>query len=120
MAYLFISIDSGEHLCCEEKVWIDAFEAAKADGWKPDGTMYDIYYDMDEELDLIEDDNRKLHTLVVAMNNVYAWDGSYTEKRNQIVTYDDAYYMAMSLKCAGVDPELCAFVEKGSFRICSD
>jgi len=119
MAYLLQNIETGELLHCEDEVWIGAFEAAKTDGWEPDGTQYDMYFDVDEELEFIENENQKLHTLIVAMNNTYEWDGSYTEKRNQVVTYEDAYYMAMSLKCAGVDAELCEFVAKGSFRICS-
>jgi len=120
MAHLFQNIETGELFSCGEELWISAFEAAKADGWKPDGTLYDIYYDVGEEIDFIGDDNGKLYTLLLGMMNVYEWDGNYTEKRNQVVTYEDAYYMVMSLKCAGVDPELCRFVGKGSFRICSD
>ncbi len=120
MGYHFINIETGDHLYCEDNLWIEAFEAAKADGWKPDGTQYDMYYYSDEEHQFIDDDNHKLFTLIDAMKKTYTWEGSYTERENQIVTYEDAYYMAMSLKCAGVDEKLCEFVAKGSFRICSD
>ncbi len=118
MAYTLINIESGEIFICEDNVWIDAFEAAKADGWDPDGTMYDAAYTLDEELDYIGDDNEKLWRIYTEVGNEFDWDGSYTEKRGQVVTYGDSYYMVMSLKCAGADPALCEFVSKGSFRIC--
>ncbi|HOP64641.1 MAG TPA: hypothetical protein PK358_13820 [Spirochaetota bacterium] len=120
MSYLFINIETGEQLSCDELVWVEAFEAAKADGWVPDGTLYDAPFIIDEELDFIDDDNWRLWTIYSEISKIDHWDGSYTKKRNQVVTYEDAYYMAMSLKCAGVDEKLCEFVGKGSFRICSE
>lgn len=120
MAYLFMNIDSGELFHCEDREWIAAFEAAKADGWIPDGTQYDAAFTLDEELDFIDDDNQKVFTIVTALTEIFLWDGSYTERRNQIVTYEDSIYMAMSLKSAGITGALLEFVQKGSFRICSD
>lgn len=118
MAYLLINIETGEQFTCDEKVWIDAFEAAKADGWDPEGTMYDAAYVLDDELDYVDDDNEKLWRIYKEVGTEFDWDGSYIEKKGQVVTYGDSYYMVMSLKCAGVDPALCEFVAKGSFRIC--
>lgn len=118
MAYLLINIETGESLYCEDQVWISAYEAAVADGWKPDGTNYDPEYFLENELDYIEDETQRYWAVVSAVKESFVWDGNYLEKAGQIVTYGDAYYMVMSLKCAGVDPEICEFVAKGSFRIC--
>ena len=118
MAYLLINLETGENFYCEDQVWIDAFNAAVADGWKPDGTMFDPEFYIDNELEFIEDENQRYWTIVYAVNESFVWDGNYLEKSGQIVTYGDAYYMVMSLKSAGVDPALIEFVGKGDFRIC--
>lgn len=118
MAYILINIETGDYFRCEDQVWIDAFNAAVADGWKPDGTMFDPEFYLDTELDFVEDETQRYWMIVSAVKETFDWDGNYIEKSGQIVTYGDAYYMVMSLKCAGVDPELIEFVSRGDFRIC--
>jgi len=120
MAYILMNIDTGELFHCNDREWIEAFEAAKADGWRPDGTLYDADFVIDEELDYIDDENQRLFTIVAAMRETFIWEGSYTDRCNQIVTYEDSIYLAMSLKSAGITGGLLEFVQKGSFRICSN
>ena len=120
MAYIFMNVNTGEIFHCEDREWIDAFDAAKTDGWVPDGTLYDAEFVIDEELDYIDDENQKMFTIVNAMRETFVWEGSYTDKCNQIVTYEDSIYLAMSIKSAGITGALLEFIQKGSFRICSD
>ena len=88
--------------------------------WEPDGTIYDPLYEAaDQSFD--SDDLMYFYFMLISVKNeADYWDGSYLTKGNQIVLYEDAYYLAKSLDGTGVSTELIEFVRKGSFRICSE
>ncbi len=120
MAYHFLNTETSEYYYCDEKEWAEALEIAKDNYWEPDGTFFDSFY---EAADMSFDTDELTYfyfMLIGTRNEAEYWDGSYLTKKNQVVLYDDAYYMAQSLDGTGVNPELIEFIRKGSFRICSE
>lgn len=120
MSYHFINIDTGEYLYCDDHVWINALEAAKNNGWDPYGTLYDMAYDIDDECEFIEDESAIMFAVIFTMRNASEWSGSYTEKRNQVVDFNDTVYLTEALEGTDTDPELIKFIDKGEFRICAE
>ncbi len=124
MSYIFINIDTFEVYECEEDLWHNAYDFACEDGWVPDGTFFDLAYQISEDLDDVDDYNfdpsANLFGMLLALNDMHKWDGNYFEKRNQVVTDTDLYYMVLSLKCGDFPAAFLEFLDKGSFRICSD
>lgn len=120
MSYHFINIDTGEYLYCDDHVWINALETAKNNGWDPYGTLYDMAYDIDDECEFIEDEAAVMFAVIFTMRNASEWNGSYTEKRNQVVDFNDTVYLTEALEGTDTDPELIEFIDKGEFRICAE
>ncbi len=118
MNYHFVNIETGEFFICEEKLWIKTLETAQEEGWDPDGTFYDVNSQY-EEYDYDEDYNRTLYCYCMHISEMYQWDGSYTDRRDQVVGYEDTIYLVKALEGTGADADLVSFIEKGSFRICS-
>jgi hypothetical protein len=54
------------------------------------------------------------------MGNMGQWKGSYTEKCNQVLDFNDTVYLAEALEGTDTDPELVRFIDKGTFRICAE
>lgn len=120
MSYHFINIDTGEYFYCDDHLWVSAIETAKKNGWDPYGTIYDLEYGIDDQCEFLEDEAEILFTVIFTLKENSEWDGSYTDKRNQIVDNDDSVYLTEALERTDTDPELVEFINKGSFRICSD
>ncbi len=118
MTYLFMNIETEECFYCEESLWKSTLEIAKSEGWEPDGTYYDINSQY-EDGDFDDDFNRALFCYCVHTAEMHAWDGNFIERRDQIVSYVDSMYLVKALEGMGVDASLVAFLDKGSFRICS-
>jgi hypothetical protein len=53
---------------------------------------------------------------------MFAWNGNYVEKRSQVVSESDAYYLKMALEKTWVsdDRGLLEFLDCGTFRICRE
>jgi hypothetical protein len=77
--------------------------------------MYDAAFTLDDELDISRMIMKSSGEYIQRVGLEFDWDGSYTEKRGQVGTYGDSYYMLCPSNVAGVDPALCEFVSKGSF-----
>jgi len=120
MSYHLVNIETSEYYYCDDQDWINAINIAKEDGWKPDGTMFDMECDIDDACYGIDDEMYCLYMYIQSKLEYQEWDGNYFEKRNQIVMYEDSLYLSYSLEAMGVKKELVDFVKKGSFRICSE
>lgn len=120
MPYHLVNTETFEYYFCDDEVWISALKYAEENDWQPAGTYYDFVYDTDDICFDIDDQLIYLYTLYMNQNDQHEWDGNYTEKRNQIVTYEDILYLPLCLKGSGAPAELIEFIEKGCFRICSE
>jgi len=119
MAYLLLNIETSAGFYCDEDEWVSVIAKAKAEGWRPDGTLYDYVYVANEESFDIDDEMSNMYNMILEKNVSLEWDGNYIEKKNQIVMYEDAIYLAAALVGTGVDEKLLDFIKQGSFRICS-
>ena len=118
MTYHFVNIETCECYFCEESLWINTLEVAKDEGWEPDGTYYDINSQY-EDLDYDDDSNRAIYCFCAYTVEMREWNGSFTDCKDQIVSYIDSMYLVKALEGMGTDVSLVSFLEKGSFRICS-
>lgn len=120
MAYHFLNIETLDYYYCDEKEWVNAIETAKENYWEPDGTLFDIFYEAGDQCS--DDDDILTYNFMIVMskNELEVWDGSYFEKRNQVVIYEDSIYLAAALDGTDTSTELVDFIRKGSFRICSE
>jgi len=117
MPYLLTSVNENVTCKCDDPYWVRVIDLAREEGWQPDGTMYNFDSRVDELTDEMYDPLYNLFFVVMCFNEIWQWEGSYTEKENQIVTDEDAYYLRLALQGTGTDEELMRFLEKGSFRI---
>jgi hypothetical protein len=120
MAYHLLNIETSEYHNCDDREWINAIDTAKENWWEPDGTIFDYFYNAYDECFDTDDIADYFFELISLKNESLYWDGSYILKRNQVVLYEDAIYLAIALKGTDVSTELIEFINKGSFRICSD
>lgn len=122
MAYLFEQLETHRTITCEEDDWLGYLSTARGNGWDEEGTQYDFPYQVDEEYDSMVDRLYNLWMIFYLSKEMLAWDGNYTEKKNQVVSESDAYYLAQAL--SGVwqsgDRSLLQFMEAGGFRIRAD
>lgn len=120
MSYHLLNVETGDYIYIDDNVWISALETAKDNYWQPGGTIYDLEYCIDDDCEFIIGRTMIIFTIMQIAVEQASWDGSYTEKRNQVVDYEDTLYLADCLKGTDAPPELIEFIQKGSFRICSD
>lgn len=120
MSYHLLNIESLEYYYCDDDVWLTALDTAQKNDWKPDGTFYDFIYETEDNCFDNDDEMYYLWMMIVNRNAFFEWDGNYTEKSNQVVMYEDTIYLALCLKGTDTDEKLIEFIEKGSFRICSE
>ena len=90
-----------------------------ANGWDEEGTQYDFSYEVDEEYDAMVDYLYNLWMILHLSREMFAWDGNYTEKKNQVVSDSDAYYLMQALAetWQSEDRGLLEFLERGSFAL---
>ncbi|MCB9481381.1 MAG: hypothetical protein H6681_06200 [Desulfobacteraceae bacterium] len=117
MNYHLESLISKEKFIISKEKWLKALEFAKQNGWSPLGTILDF----ESELDLMwnEDQSRmyNLWMVLTCHNSCHEWEGSYTEKENQIISDTDSYELMLSLEMSDEFAELAQFVAGISFRI---
>ena len=120
MDYHLELIYSKEKLTISREKWISALDFAKNNGWQPAGT----YLDFNKELDLLwNDDFDEMYNLWMVLtshNSCHEWEGSYTEKEDQIVTDNDSYELMLSLEISNDFSHLASFIGGTAFRICRD
>lgn len=119
MSYHLLNVETGEYLYIDEHVWIKALETAKENYWQPGGTSFDLAYSIYDECEFLEDPMEIMFMIIVINNEIMEWDGNYTEKKNQVIDYEDTLYLADSLNGTDTPAELVEFIQKGSFRICA-
>ncbi len=119
MAYTLKSLGTPDFYRCNDDIWLAILETAKKLGWKPEGTRYDLVYQIDELFDEGADAMYNMFVVVQVTQWFNSWDRNYTDRENQVVSGDDAHYMRLNLENSGVDPRFMDFLSKGAFRICS-
>ena len=118
MAYRLLHIDSGTSLTLTEEYWHEILKKAEDSGWEPEGTLFDLDFVLDESLEESTGSAGRLYASIVSHNELREWNGSYTEKENQIITESDAYYMFQALEEVTEDPLLFELLCLGALRIC--
>lgn len=117
--YILVNLYNDDGYVCSDDLWISLLDLAQSYGWKPKGTRYDFIHEMEECSEDNDDEMTSLFTLISINNRRLEWNGSYSEKENQIVRKSDAVNLYQALKITGIDPELLSFIKQGSFRILS-
>jgi hypothetical protein len=122
MSYLFQQLESHRTLACSDEEWNRCLAEARRNGWDEEGTQYDFSYQVDEEYDAMVGYLYNLWMIMHLSREMFAWDGNYTEKKNQVVSDSDAYYLMQALAETWLseDRGLLEFLGTGSFRICGD
>ncbi len=119
MFYLLQNVETDEFFSCSDGEWITALEVAKENYWEPDGTTFDVACCINDDCEHVDDLMAVYFAMIIIRSEFLEWNGNYTDKRNQVVMYEDAVYLAQALDGTEVNPDLIDFMRKGSFRICS-
>lgn len=118
MKYTLLQIDSGNSIHIDDDYWHKILETARKEGWEPEGTQFDLMFELDEAFN--DDDNEpyRLFQYVMKNNDYNEWDGNYTDRENQIISEPDAYYLFQAIEGIIDDPPLHEMLMKGNIRIC--
>ena len=122
MPYQLQQIRSHRTFTSSDDEWLGWLAEARRNGWDEEGTQYDFPYQVDEEYDAMVDYLYNLWMILHLTREMFAWDGNYTEKKNQVVSESDAYYLMQALAGTwqSADRGLLEFLGEGPFRICSE
>jgi hypothetical protein len=122
MPYRLEQIQTHRTLTCSDDEWLACLAEARRNGWDEEGTQYDFAYQVDEEYDAMVDYLYNLWMIMHLSREMFAWDGNYTEKKNQLISDSDAYCLGQAL--AGTwqsgDRGLLEFLGEGPIRICGE
>jgi len=99
--------------------WQYALVIARANGWKPLGTILDYEFQYQLVSSQCEQLDFDKHTLLdqFITDKCGRWKGGYLTPEHQIVTDDDAKGLRMALQRASESIELILFLSHGAFRI---
>ena len=99
--------------------WQHILTTARANGWKPLGTILDYEFQYQLEVSQCEELNFDMHTLIdqYVKDKCGRWKGSYLTPEYQIVTDEDARGLRKALQRANAPIELLLFLSYGAFRI---
>jgi hypothetical protein len=122
MPYQLQQIHSHRIFTCSDDEWLACLDEARRNGWDEEGTQYDFSYQVDEEYDGGVDYLYNLWMILHLSREMLAWDGNYTEKKNQLISDSDAYYLRQALDetWRPEDRGLLDFLGEGPIRICSE
>jgi hypothetical protein len=122
MAYTLQNLDTRQMFTCDDDQWLHYLETARANGWDEEGTRYDFEYEVDETYDSMVDYLYNLWMILHLSREMFEWNGNYVEKRSQVVSESDAYYLKQALENIWVseDRSILEFLDRGSFRICRE
>ncbi len=118
MTYVFASLDGAKMVECEDLDWHSALESARDREWDPEGTALDFQYQLDQAWDDTVDYTVNLMLMIQVHMSVLGWNGSYTEKENQIISESDAYSLYRSLDETFAGADLLKLLAGGAVRIC--
>lgn len=99
--------------------WQHILATARANGWKPLGTMLDYEFQYQLVASQCEEFDFDKHILLdqFVADKCGRWKGGYLTPQYQIVTDEDARGMRMALQRASASIELILFLSHGAFRI---
>lgn len=122
MVYTLRNINTHQAFTCGDDQWLLHLETARSNGWNEEGTRFDFAYEVDETYDAMVDYLYNLWMICHLAREMFEWNGNYVDRRNQIVSESDAYYLKQALEktWASNDRGLLEFLNNGSFRICAD
>jgi len=118
MKYTLLQIESGESLTLDEEQWLTILETAQKEGWDPEGTRFDLFFEMDEAFEEDDDELYRLFSYLTLNSDYVEWDGNYTDRANQVISETDAYYLFKATEDVIDTPPLFSLLAKGSIRIC--
>ncbi|MCU0847094.1 MAG: hypothetical protein MUD12_04335 [Spirochaetes bacterium] len=120
MPYILHNRSGNTGFVCPDGLWLAAIDAAKERGWRPEGTRFDFAYTVDRDYDCRAGTMSNMFTVITIHMDHLNWNGSYTEKLDQLVGDADAADMAAALTGTPGMEDLAAFIAKGGFRIMSE
>jgi hypothetical protein len=99
--------------------WQLILATARANGWKPLGTILDYEFQYQIEASSCEELNFDRHTLIDrhVKDKCGRWKGGYLAPEYQIVTDEDARGLRKALQRADAPLSLLLFLSYGAFRI---
>lgn len=118
MSYILLQIDSGKSIELVEEYWREILTTGEREGWEPEGTAFDFIFQLDEAIDEGDDEMHRLFNYILCNNDFITWNGSYTEKENQIISESDAYCLFQAIEDVIDDEALHAILREGNLRIC--
>ncbi len=118
MKYVLLQIDSGESLHLDKDYWLKIIKTAEQEGWEPEGTRFDLMFELDDAFSDSDDEMYKLFQYITKNNDYIEWNGNYTDKANQVISEPDAYYLYQAIEGVIDDPPLHDILMKGNLRIC--
>ncbi len=118
MAYVFASLDGARRVECGDSEWHSVLETARGRDWEPEGTTIDYEFQVEEVWDDKNDYTWNLMLAFQAHMMALGWNGSYTEKENQVISESDAYALYLSLDRTSADGALLELLSAGAVRIC--
>jgi len=119
MNYLLIGTDSNIKYICSTEYWLALLNIARENGWKPEGTYYDLQNRLDECREDILCSMTRMFSFICINNEYIEWDGNYTDMKGQVVSEVDAYQMMLSIEGYIQDRSLSDLLSAGAFRIFS-
>jgi hypothetical protein len=119
MPYTLQNILTHRSFTCSDNEWKGYIETARVNGWDEEGTRYDFEYEVDESYDSLVDYLYNLWMILHLSREMFEWNGNYIDKKSQVVSDSDAYYMMQALETTwnAEDRGLLDFLGSGSFRI---
>ena len=99
--------------------WRRLLTMARANGWKPRGTVLDVEFQLNLELSWCkEPDVVNIDALRKQVEErCRRWQGVYQIPQYQIVTAEDAEGIRRAMEGTDADADLLLFLSKGAFRI---
>jgi hypothetical protein len=99
--------------------WHYILATARANGWKPLGTVLDYEFQYQLLASQFEELDFDKHTLLdqFVTDKCGRWKGGYLTPEHQIVTGEDARGLRKALQRASAPIELILFLSYGAFRI---
>ncbi len=118
MKYILLHIKNGASITITESQWLTILETAQKEGWAPEGTRFDLLFEIDEAFEENDDEACRLFSYLTLSTENTEWDGNYTDRANQIISESDAYYLFKAIEDVIDNPPLHELLKTGSIRIC--
>ncbi len=99
--------------------WQLILATARANGWKPLGTILDYEFHYQLEVSQVEELDFDGHTLInnYVKDKCGRWKGGYLTPEYQIISDEDARGLRKALQRANAPLDLLLFLSYGAFRI---